>query len=74
MPRRLEAARHDLRIRAQFENFGIHNCAWIVDPYIDSYASIPRLGYIDMGITSDLEKAKGLFPETQGPYSIPRWI
>lgn len=56
---------YDLRIRTEFENFGIHNCAWIVDPYMESYATVPRLGYIDMGITSDLEKARRLFPEAR---------
>ena len=55
----------DLKIRAEFQNFGIHNCAWVVDPYMDAYATVPKLGYIDMGITSDLKKAKRLFPETR---------
>jgi hypothetical protein len=56
---------YDLKIRAEFENFGIHNCAWIVDPFMDSYATVPRLGYLDMGITSDLKRAKRLFPDTR---------
>jgi len=55
----------DLKIRAEFEKFGIHNCAWVVDPYMDAYATVPNLGYIDMGITSDLKKAKRLFPQTR---------
>jgi len=56
---------YDLKIRAAFDRFGIHNCAWVVDPYMDSYATVSRLGYIDMGITSDLQKAKSLFPLTR---------
>lgn len=52
----------DLRIRAEFEGFGIHNCAWAVDPYMDAYATVPELGYIDMGLKSNLVKAKQLFP------------
>jgi hypothetical protein len=52
----------DLEIRSKFEDFGIHNCAWVVDPYMDAYATVPDLGYIDMGITSDLARAKRLFP------------
>ena len=56
---------YDLKIRGEFRDFGIHNCAWIVDPYMEAYATIPDLGYIDMGITSDLQKAKRLFPETR---------
>lgn len=56
---------YDMKIREKFEKFGIHNCAWVVDPYMEAYATVPRLGYIDMGITSDLKKAKRLFPETR---------
>ncbi|HUT28185.1 MAG TPA: hypothetical protein VMX13_00220 [Sedimentisphaerales bacterium] len=56
---------YDLRIRAEFEKFGIHNCAWVVDPYMEAYAIVPKLGYIDMGITSDLKKARQLFPDTR---------
>jgi len=55
----------DLKIRAEFENFGIHNCAWTVDPYMEAYATVPKLGYIDMGLTSDFKKAKRLFPDTR---------
>jgi len=56
---------YDLKIRAEFENFGIHNCAWTVDPYMEAYATVPRLGYIDMGLDSDFVKAKELFPHTR---------
>jgi len=56
---------YDLKIREQFEVFGIHNCAWIVDPYMDAYTNVPDLGYLDMGITSDLKRAKKLFPDTR---------
>lgn len=55
----------DLRLRSAFESFGLHNCAWVVDPYLDAYANIPALGYIDMGVTSDLVKAKRLFPDAR---------
>jgi hypothetical protein len=56
---------YDSKIRAEFEKFGIHNCAWVVDPYMDAYATVPKLGYIDMGVTSDLTRAKQLFGETR---------
>lgn len=55
----------DLKIRNEFKNFGIHNCAWVVDPYMEAYATVPRLGYIDMGMTSDFKKAKRLFPDAR---------
>jgi hypothetical protein len=57
--------RYDLKIRAEFDKFAIHNCAWVVDPYMNAYATVPRLGYLDMGITSDLKRARKLFPATR---------
>jgi hypothetical protein len=48
----------DRRIGEVFGCIGIHNCAWNADPYIDDYAAVPHLGYIDMGLDSDLARAK----------------
>ena len=48
----------DRRIAEAFGCIGIHNCAWNADPYIDDYATVPHLGYIDMGLDSDLARAK----------------
>lgn len=55
----------DQRIAAAFNTIGIHNCAWNANPYLHDYASIQNVGYIDMGLDSDLEKARSLFPETR---------
>ncbi len=55
----------DLKISRAFGSLGIHNCAWNADPYIEYYAQIPNLGYIDMGIKSDLAKSKSFFPEAR---------
>jgi hypothetical protein len=55
----------DKRIADAFSTIGIHNCAWNANPYLDDYASVPKVGYIDMGIESDLDKARVLFPETR---------
>lgn len=55
----------DRHIAAAFPAFGIHNCAWNVDPYIEDYASVQPLGYIDMGIMSDLTRAKQLCPDAR---------
>jgi hypothetical protein len=41
-----------------FGCIGIHNCAWNADPYVHDYATIPQLGYIDMGLDSDLGRAR----------------
>ena len=55
----------DLQLRRAFELFGVHNCAWNVDPYIEAYATIPRLGYVDMGLESDLARAKFCCPNAR---------
>jgi hypothetical protein len=56
---------YDLKIRSEFENFGIHNCAWNVNPYMNAYSKVPRLGYLDMGMESDFLRCRELFPETR---------
>jgi hypothetical protein len=56
---------YDRMICDAFEHFGVHNCAWNVDPYIEDYATLPKMGYVDMGLESDLPKAKRLCPEAR---------
>jgi len=56
---------YDRRIASGFEVIGIHNCAWNANPYLASYATVPNLGYIDMGIDSDLQKARELMPHAR---------
>jgi len=53
----------DCRIAETFGWIGIHNCAWNADAYMDHYAQVPYLGYIDMGIDSDLRRAREMFPD-----------
>lgn len=55
----------DQRIAESFDVIGIHNCAWTADLYLDHYAKVPGVAYLDMGIDSDLEKSRKLFPETR---------
>jgi hypothetical protein len=55
----------DQRIAGSFDAIGIHNCAWSASPYLDHYAKVPKVAYLDMGIGSDLEKTRSLFPETR---------
>ena len=55
----------DLKISKAFDTIGIHNCAWNADPYTEYYAQVPDLGYIDMGIKSDMENAKKSFPKAR---------
>jgi len=56
---------YDIRLRDAFEVFGIHNCAWSIDPHMDAYAGIRDLAYIDMGLDSDLSRARRLFPKAR---------
>jgi hypothetical protein len=55
----------DRRIADEFGCIGIHNCAWNADPYMEDYATVPNLGYIDMGLDSDLVRARELFPNAR---------
>jgi len=55
----------DKRIADTFGLIGIHNCAWNADAYIQHYATIPNVGYIDMGLESNLVKAKEAFPNAR---------
>jgi hypothetical protein len=52
----------DIRLAEAFGTIGIHNCAWNANPYLRDYATVPNLGYIDMGLESDLSLAKELIP------------
>ncbi len=56
---------HDRRIAETFGCIGIHNCAWNANPYLDDYATVPNVGYIDMGTESDLPRAKARFPHAR---------
>lgn len=55
----------DLELRGAFPDFGIHNCAWKVDPYLQAYAQVPSLGYLDLGLRSNLAEVKRLFPHAR---------
>jgi hypothetical protein len=55
----------DKRIRSVFGAFGIHNCAWNATAYLEHEGSVPGLGYIDMGIETDLALARRLIPDAR---------
>ena len=55
----------DVFIADSFSRFGVHNCAWNVNPYIEDYAGIKPLDYVDMGLESDLKKVRRLCPNTR---------
>jgi len=53
------------KFQAEFGNIAVHNCAWNADPYIEDYSKIKNLGYVDMGINSNLSKARELIPNAR---------
>jgi len=55
----------DRRIAEAFGLIGIHNCAWDADPYLRGYSTMPNVGYIDMGIETDLAAAREIFPDAR---------
>ncbi|MBN1341271.1 MAG: hypothetical protein JXQ73_01250 [Phycisphaerae bacterium] len=57
--------RFDRRFSEAFGLLGVHNCAWTADAYLDHYATLPNLGYVDMGADSDLGRARALFPQAR---------
>jgi hypothetical protein len=56
---------HDLRLSEAFARFGVHTCDWNVTPYIGQLSTIANLGYLDMGINSDLSLVRKTFPATR---------
>jgi hypothetical protein len=54
----------DRRIAESFERFGVHTCEWDVTPYIEPLTRLPNLGYLDMGMMTDMPLVKRSFPET----------
>ena len=52
----------DQKLAAVYGIIGIHNCAWPATPYLEDYAQVPGVAYLDRGIGSDLPRARTLFP------------
>ncbi len=55
----------DKKIAERFERFGVHTCNWNVTPYIKVLSELPKLGYLDMGMDSDMVTVKATFPDTR---------
>lgn len=56
---------YDREIAEATDCIGVHNCAWNANPYLSDYARLPRVGYVDMGMDSDLKRARELFPQAR---------
>lgn len=55
----------DRRLAAVHGCLGVHNCAWNATPYLGHYAAIPGVAYLDMGLATDLPRARRLFPDAR---------
>ncbi len=53
---------HDSRIAESFDRFGVHTCEWDITPYLAVLKKLPKMGYLDMGIASDMARVKQDFP------------
>ncbi len=58
-------APYDRRIAEGFARFGVHTCNWDATPYFAQLQTLPKLGYLDMGVMSDLAQARAMFPEAR---------
>jgi hypothetical protein len=56
---------YDQSFAAEFERFGMHTCNWDITPYLDSFARLPNLGYLDMGMETDFARVKAEFPHAR---------
>jgi hypothetical protein len=55
----------DERIAHSFARFGVHTCNWDATPYLNSIAALTKAGYIDMGIATDMARARDMFPNAR---------
>lgn len=58
-------------LSGEFERFGVHTCNWNITPYIDALRKIGKMGYIDMGMVSDMKRVKAVFPEARRAVLYP---
>lgn len=56
---------YDTKIAQSFERFGVHTCNWNVTPYLSVLSELPKMGYLDMGMMSDMRKARDMFPDAR---------
>ena len=56
---------YDRQIALSFARFGVHTCNWDVTPYLDALSELPNVGYLDMGMMSDLRRVRELFPRAR---------
>ena len=63
----------DARIGTHFDRFGVHTCNWNITPYIEPLSEIPKVGYLDMGMDSDMRRVRATFPEARRAVMYSPW-
>lgn len=66
-------APRDARIAVEFERFGVHTCNWDITPYLEPLSQLPNVGYIDMGIDSDLARVRETLPRARRAVMYAPW-
>ncbi|MBD3306988.1 hypothetical protein GF339_11255 [candidate division KSB3 bacterium] len=56
---------YDTRVAHSFERFGVHTCEWDVTPYLEVLRKLPKMGFLDMGMMSDMARVTAMFPDTR---------
>lgn len=56
---------YDQKFSREFKHYGIHTCNWNATPYLESMRKVERMGYLDMGMNTDMRKARELFPDAR---------
>ncbi|MBN2558550.1 MAG: hypothetical protein JXB33_07345 [Clostridia bacterium] len=62
---------YDRMLSLEYDRFGVHTCNWNVTPYLDVLRKIDKMGYIDMGMMSDMPRAKAVFPDARRAVFYP---
>lgn len=55
----------DQKLAKEFDVFGVHTCNWDITRHISAFQKIGPLGYLDMGMMSDMKKVRESFPDTR---------
>lgn len=66
---------YDIALSKKFDRYGIHTCNWNATPYFHAMRKIDKMGYLDMGMDSDMQLAQEMFPDARrGVLYSPRMM
>lgn len=56
---------YDKKLAREFQVFGVHTCNWDITRHIEAFQKLEPLGYLDMGMMSDMKRVRESFPNTR---------